>query len=107
MEAGIGRQRIVNYGQNLIDLDIANQTIRNYLGMLQGFFSFVLSRPYIMDIDRPINIADHYNRIEQPISEYEIPTHALNREKKGVPLDPELIIDFLKIVREHYLGDGR
>ncbi len=107
MEPVVGRQRVVNYGQNMIDLEIANQTIRNYLGMLQGFFSFVLSRPFVMDMDRPINIADHYNRIEQPISEYEIPVHSLNRERKGIPLDPERIIDFLKVVRDHYLGYGR
>ena len=107
MKPEIGRQRIINYGQNLIDVGIANQTIRNYLGMLQSLFSFVLSRPFIMDLGKPINIVEHYNRIEQPISEYEIPSHSLNRERKGIPIDPERIIDFLKVIRDHYLDHGR
>jgi len=107
MEPGIGPQRIANYGQYLIDMDISSKTIRNYIGMLQGLFSFVLSRPYILKDNKPIRITEVYNRIEQPVSEYEIPVHAYDSESKGIPIDPENIYDFLKVIRDHYLNSGR
>jgi len=107
MEPGRGPQRIANYGQYLIEMDISSKTIRNYIGMLQGLFSFVLSRPYIMQDDRAIRIDELYQRIEQPVSEYEIPVHTYDSEDKGIPIDPERIYDFLGVMREYYLGSGR
>ena len=106
MEPGIGRQRIANYGQYLINVDITNKTIRNYIGMLQGFFSFVLAHPYIIQNNKPIRISELYGRIEQPVSEYEIPTHAYDSENRGIPIDPERIYDFIKVIRDQYLNSG-
>ena len=106
MEPIAGRQRIVNYGQLLLDSDVANQTIRNYLGMLRGFFSYVLSHPYVETTNGHERIIDLFHTIEQPISEYDIPTHSFDSTHLGVPLDPECLYDFFKILREKYVFSG-
>lgn len=106
MEPVTGRQRIVNYGQLLLDSQISNQTIRNYLGMLKGFFSYVLAHPFVETKNGHERLIDLFNRIDQPVSEYDIPSHSHDSQHLGIPIEPERIYDFLSVIRQHYITQG-
>ena len=47
MEPVIGRKRIVEYGNALLESGLRSDTIRAYLGILSRYFSFVLEHPFI------------------------------------------------------------
>ena len=44
--------------------------------------------------------------IDQPVSEFDMPTHVYDGERLGIPLDPESLYSFYALLREHYLGDA-
>ena len=102
-----GRRRIADYGQALVDSGLTSGTIRDYLVTLRGYFEFVLSHPYIIDHNEAAHsIRDLYCQIEQPITEYEIPVHSFGADfNKGLPLDPESLYKFFKLVNQHYLKE--
>ena len=103
MEPITGRKRIVTYGQALVESEISSKTIRRYLGILRGYFSYVLEHPYIYIGEKALRICDLYHFIEQPVSEFDIPVHTFDGEQLGVPLDPERLYDFYSILKKHYL----
>jgi site-specific recombinase XerD len=107
MECMHGRNRIVNYGKLLLESEVATQTVRQYIGILRGFFSYVLEHPYVFIGERAIRISDHYNSIEQPVSEFDIPAHVFDGDQKGVPFDPSRLYDFYAVLRKNYLTPGR
>ena len=98
-----GRERLLTYAKALHDAQLTADTIRSYLGILRKYFAFVLEHPYVKVGTEYIRIRDVYGPIEQPISEYDMPTHVYDGERKGVPFDPELLYDFYTIIRKHYL----
>jgi site-specific recombinase XerD len=101
-----GRKRIVEYGKALIQVELANQTIRSYLGTLRSYFEYVLEHPFVFDKSgSPHRLIAYYGPIEQPISEYDIPQHSYDGSDKrlGVPLDPAHLHEFYSILRKHYL----
>ena len=91
MEPVHGRNRIAVYATALKDTELTTHTMRKYLGMLRGYFSYVLEHPYVFDGDRPKRITEAYGRIEQPVSEYDIPVHTYDGEQQGVPFEPSVI----------------
>jgi integrase len=104
MEPVYGRNRIVNYGKLLLESELSTRTIRSYIGILEGFFSYVLEHPYVFVQERAVRLHDLYNPLEQPVSEFDIPVHAYDGEHLGVPLDPERLYDFYDVLRRHYLN---
>jgi integrase len=98
-----GRERIVQYGQGLIEGQLSSDTVRSYLGILRNYFSFILEHPFLKTSSGFIRIQNFYGPIDQPISEYDIPTHAYDGERKGVPFDPERLYEFYSLVRKNYL----
>lgn len=98
-----GRERIVQYGQALLEGQLSSDTIRSYLGILRNYFAFVLEHPFLKTSSGFIRIQNCYGPIDQPISEYDMPTHTYDGERKGVPFDPERLYEFYGIVRKHYL----
>jgi len=110
MRAVEGRRRIVLYGKVLLDSEIANQTIRSYLGILRSYFQYVLEHPYVTGENKAesCRIDTLYGAIEQPVSEYDIPQHSHDDSgitRHGIPLDPEKLYDFYSAIKNHYLID--
>jgi len=101
-----GRKRVVEYGKTLLASDVSVHTVRNYFGILRGFFSYVMEHPYVFDGDNPKRISDLYGPIEQPVSEFDMPVHVYNGETLGVPFDPARLYEFYAAVRSHYLKAG-
>lgn len=98
-----GRRRIANYCQALVESEIAPSTIRRYVGILKGYFSYVLEHPFVFSGESAKRICDLYHSIEQPVSEFDMPVHVFNGETLGVPLDPARLYDFYEAIRKHYL----
>jgi site-specific recombinase XerD len=103
----IGRQRIINYANALIESGLTSNTIRSYLGCLSRYFSYILEFPYFIDGETTQKIQERYCEIEQPVSEYDTPKHVYDGERLGVPLDPEKLYDFYAIVRDKYLPQAK
>jgi len=103
----LGRKRIMNYANALIDSGLSSSTIRSYLGILSRYFSYTLEYPYFIDGEATQRIQDRYAQIEQPVSEYDFPKHVYDGEKLGIPLDPERLYDFYSIIKDKYLNQSR
>ena len=104
MAPRLGRERVIHYGQALIDGQLSADTVRSYLGILRNYFSFVLEHPFLKTSTGFIRIQNRYGSIDQPISEYDMPTHTYDGERKGVPFDPERLYEFYAVIRKHYLS---
>lgn len=107
MEPVIGRKRVLGYANSLIEGGLSSDTVRRYLGILSRYFAYVLEHPHLLNRDasslKYIRIQDLYGFIDQPVSEYDIPVHAYDGERLGVPLDPERLYDFYAVLRSQYL----
>jgi site-specific recombinase XerD len=99
-----GRRRIANYCSALVESEVAPNTIRRYLGILKGYFSYVLEHPFVFSGESAKRICDLYHSIEQPVSEFDMPVHVYNGETLGVPLDPAKLYDFYEAIRKYYLA---
>jgi integrase len=100
-----GRSRIAAYAATLKDMELTMHTMRKYIGILRGYFSYVCEHPYVFSENQaPKRIADVYGPIEQPVSEYDIPTHAYDGEQLGVPFEPERLYQFYDVLRSHYIN---
>ncbi len=104
MEPVQGRNRVAIYATALKDMELTMHTMRRYLGMLRGYFSYVLEHPYVFGGDLAKRITDTYGTIEQPVSEYDIPVHVHDGEQQGVPFEPSKLYDFFDCLREHYIN---
>ena len=103
MEPMLGRNRIVQYGKALVEVELANSTIRRYLGQLRDFFSYVLEHPFVFEWESAKRLSDIYGPIEQPVSEFDCPQHSFGGDQRGLPLDPEKLYDFYGVLREKYI----
>ncbi|MFT6128097.1 MAG: site-specific recombinase XerD [Flavobacteriaceae bacterium] len=103
MIKNIGRERILEYANALLEADISHKTMRSNLGILSRFFSFILEHPYVKRGAEFIRIDAIYGQISQPISEYDIPKHTYDGEQVGVPMDPEELLNFYECIKEKYL----
>ena len=99
-----GRRRIAVYCKGLIESEVAGSTIRRYVGMLRGYFSYVLEHPYVFEGELTRRLCDLYSSLEQPVSEFDMPVHVFNGETLGVPLDPARLYEFYGAIRKHYLA---
>jgi integrase len=104
MEPVVGRKRVVDYSDALLETGIKTDTLRSYLGILRRYFSYVIDHPFIIRDKIAKRIDYLYGSIEQVISEYDIPKHVYNGEKLGVPLDPESLYSFYSILRRDYIS---
>ena len=102
-----GRRRVANYCKTLVESEIAPSTIRRYVGILKGYFSYVLEHPFVFVDESAKRLCDLYHAIEQPVSEFDMPVHVYNGETLGVPLDPAKLYDFYDAIKRHYLPMGR
>jgi site-specific recombinase XerD len=103
MEPVIGRKRVQEYGNTLLENELQVDTVRSYLGTLRRYFSYVLEFPFIQSSGGPRRIQDIYGRIDQPVTEFDLPHHVYDGERLGVPLDPELLYSFYAVLRKRYL----
>lgn len=99
-----GRERVVAYGNALLEAGLNSHTIRSYLGILSRYFSYVLEHPFILRGIATERIQDKYGAIDQPISEFDMPHHVYDGERLGIPLDPERLYDFYALIRQKYLA---
>ena len=100
-----GRQIIHNYIKALLTSEIRTHTLRQYMGILRRYFDYVLEHPILINQVKGIRITDRYDvRLEQPISEFDIPRYVYEGERLGVPLDPKRLYDFYSLLRDHYLS---
>lgn len=103
-----GKRRIRMYAETLLNRDISPCTIRKYLNALHQFYCFVLEHPWVTVDGAARRIEEIYGVIEKPITEFDLPTHSMDSEATGLPIDPECIFDFLFLLREKYLdGDSK
>ena len=105
MEPVVGRKRVTDYANALLDAGIRSDTIRSYLGTLRRYFSYVLEFPFV-GVNPVRRIQEVYGPIDQPVTEYDMPRHVYNGERLGVPLDPQKLYDFFATLRQCYLGGG-
>lgn len=99
-----GRERIAEYGQALIQSQLTSDTVRSYLGILRNYFAYVLEHPYVKTASGSIGLRELYGSMDQPVSEYDIPTHVYDGERHGVPFDPERLYEFYSVVLKNYLN---
>lgn len=108
MEPVVGRKRIVDYGQALLDTGIKVDTIRSYLGMLRLYFAFVLEFPHVQTAQGGFERIPHrYGAIDQPVTEFDIPPNNHDGQRLGVPFDPEKLYELFTVLRRRYVGAGR
>jgi site-specific recombinase XerD len=98
----LGRQHVMAFTKGLVCSGLKSTTIGSYLGYLRRFFQYVLEFPYI-----PGNVVQYistkYNRIEQPVSEYDYPTHVVDDEPEGYALSLQELVDFYDFIRTVYI----
>jgi integrase len=104
MEPVIGRKRVVEYGRALVETEVSHHTVRNYLGILRGYFSYVVEHPFVFEGENARRLSELYGSIEQPVSEFDMPAHVYDGDTHGVPFDPARLYEFYAVVREHYLA---
>ena len=109
MSADIGRVILQGYIKNILLVELHPKTIRNYLGTLNRFFSFVLEHPALTVSQGFVRADEYYDvRLVKPLSEFDIPSHIYDGEDQGVPLDPESLYEFFAVLRSKYIGtDGK
>lgn len=99
-----GRERLVVYGRALQQSELAIDTVRAYLGILRNYFAFVLEHPFVKTSSGSfVRLQDLYGILDQPISEYDMPTHVYDGERAGVPFDPQRLYEFYSVVLKKYL----
>ncbi len=111
MEPQMGRKRILDYANALIESELSSDTVRAHLGILSRYFAYVLEHPYV---SQPAThgqppkferLQKLYGPIDQPISDYDMPVHSYDGERLGVPLDPARLYNFYSILRKFYLSE--
>ena len=98
-----GRERLVEYGRALQQSQLTSDTIRAYLGILRGYFAFILEHPFLKTTTGFVRLQDLYGCIDQPISEYDMPVHVYDGERKGVPFEPARLYEFYAVIRKQYV----
>lgn len=107
MDSVDGRRRIRCYNDELLKSELHPKTIRSHLGTLKKYFAFVLEYPFVQFKGSMRRLDENYGmRLAQPISEFDIPHHSYDGEDRGIPLDPENLYDFYRIVLLHYLDSA-
>ncbi len=99
-----GRQIISDYAYVLVDTGLTTDTVRAYVGILSRYFSYVLENAFVMTAAGTRHLHSLYGPIEQPVSEYNLPSHVYDGEKEGLPMDPEKVYNFYSILRKNYLS---
>ena len=99
-----GRHRIVEYGRALTQSQLTTDTVRAYLGILRNYFAFILEHPFIKTPVGFVRLQELYGTLDQPISEYDMPAHVYDGERKGVPFDPQRLYEFYSVIGKNYLN---
>lgn len=99
----VGRERIQEFSAGLIKDDkLLARTVTTYLGMLRRLFDYVLLSPYIPN-SNGLSIVAKYGPIEQPVLEFDYPSHVLDHEDAGFVLTGEELQAFYAFIREVYM----
>jgi site-specific recombinase XerD len=106
MKPVLGRQYIVAFSKGLICSELKAGTIIGYLGYLRRLFEYVLEFPHIPG-DTVQYIAHKYGPIEQPVSEYDYPVHALDHEQEGFALTLKELVELYDYVRTVYVQSSQ
>jgi integrase len=106
MQPVIGRERILAFSKGLVEMQLKNRTIIDYLGYLRRFFQYVQEFPYIPGTGGQSIIAK-YGRIEQPVSEYDYPRHVYDNQEEGFVLTGQQLTDFYDFIRTEYIGSNQ
>lgn len=107
MAPDVGRIILQGYIKNILLVELHPKTIRGYLNILNRFFSFVLEHPSVTIAGGFVRIDEYYGvKLIKPLSEFDIPNHSYDGEDKGVPLDPESILEFYAALRSRYVGSS-
>ena len=108
MSPDLGRIIAQGYIKSLLLTELSPKTVRNYLGTLNRFFSFLIEHPFVT-IDNGYVRVDEYYRVKllKPFSEFDIPGHSYDGEDRGVPLDPESLYEFFAVLRSNCVGSDR
>jgi site-specific recombinase XerD len=102
----LGRQRIVEFSKGLIQAGLKGRTVTKYLSLLRRLFDYVLSYPYIPGSEvQPIT--HKYGGIEQPVLEFDYPSHVLDHEAEGFVPTGQKLLDFYDFIRLEYIGHNQ
>lgn len=100
-----GRKHIIDYRDVLVEAELQTETIRAYLGILKRLFDHVLSQPVLFTTNPYVLISERYGvMLTQTVSQFDMPRYIWDGERKGIPLDPEKLYDFLKVMRDECVG---
>lgn len=107
MSADVGRIILQGYIKNIILVELQPKTIRNYLNILNRFFSFVLEHPSVTVSGGFVRVDEYYGvNLLKPLSEFDIPSHAYDSEDRGIPFDPDLLYEFFAALRSKYVDSS-
>jgi len=104
MAPRVGRERVMEYSKALLQGQLVTDTIRAYLGILRNYFTFVLQHPFVKTEKGFVRLQDLYGTLDQPISEYDMPVHVYDGERRGIPFDPKRLYEFYAVVLKYYLN---
>lgn len=102
MQPVLGRERFQRHAKNLRDDGLEGSTMRSTMGKFRRLFDYILEFPTIPG-SGGVSIAHKYGRIEQPITAYEYPVHAVDRDSSCPILYGASLLEFLDFVRTVYL----
>lgn len=102
MEPAVGRQQIMAFSKSLVQADFKPRTISTYLGRLRHLFDYVLAYPFIPG-EAVQSIITKYGPLQQPVLEYDYPTHILDHDQEGFVLTGDQLLEFYDFVLETYV----
>jgi integrase len=102
MKPVIGRERIKEFSKSLILTGLSPRTVQKYLGALRRLFEYIMEFPYIPGLEVQF-IVPKYGPIEQPVSKYDYPVHAIDQEDEGFVLTGDHLYEFYNFVRTTYI----
>ncbi len=102
MKPVIGRERVKEFSKGLVIAELSPLTVNAYLGSLRRLFEYILEFPYIPGQEVQL-IVSKYGQIEQPVSKYDYPVHAIDQDKEGFVLTGDQLYEFYNFVRTTYI----
>lgn len=101
-----GRQWVKHYSKALVDSGLTTPTIRAYLLVIYQYCEFILDHPFVEIGGVNYDLKRLYGDLKQPVSKFDLPTHAHDREVP-LPMDPALLYEWLAFLRQYYLSSAR
>jgi site-specific recombinase XerD len=100
-----GRERVVAFSKGMVASGLKPTTRSTYLGYLRRLFDYVLEESVIPGTQE--SVTNKYGPIEQPVSRYDYPVHAIDHEEEGLVLTGAGLYNFYNFVRTVYIANNQ